>query len=202
MFTSQPWSRRTTSLPISPVPTTPTVFPRSSTPYGRGFQPVVAHLAVREGEAAQRRQDHPDRRLGHRVVVRAGRRRDQHAVLGRRVQVDRVVADARPGDDLEERRALDDAARPRLDPGDGGGAIADGLGQHLLLARLVRRHQHQLVAVLDQRSQQLVAGARNLHRRQEHSSHRSSPLPASPERQASGKATVRFHGTTGTECYT
>jgi hypothetical protein len=104
-----------------------------------------------KGEPAHRPDDHPDGGLGDGVVVRPRRRRDEHAAGRRRVQVDRVVADPGPGDDLEERRRLDHAPRPRLHAGDGGGALPDRLGQHVLVASLGRRQQHQLVAIVDQR---------------------------------------------------
>lgn len=59
------------------------------------------HAGRRAGNAAHRLQHQGKGEIRHALVVGPGRDADNHAVAGRRLQIHVVVADTRPGDQLE-----------------------------------------------------------------------------------------------------
>ena len=137
MLTSQPWSRRDDFLADQPGPDDADRLAAQLDAVRARVPAGGPHLVIGEGEAAQRRQDQPDRRLGDRVVVGAGVVVTRTPWAGGRVQVDGVVADAGPGDDLEARTRQ--SRRRGLycsTPAIAADAVADRLGQGVLVVRI------------------------------------------------------------------
>ena len=68
-------------------------------------------MAVHRRNLAQQRQQQADRQLRDGRVEHARRIGDHHAMLARRRQWNRVVADARGGDDAQRRQTLEPGRR-------------------------------------------------------------------------------------------
>ena len=105
MRISKARARFTTSRPMLPRPTMPSVLPRSSLP--RNF--FFSHLPDAGGgvglrNVARHRQHQGQRVLGHRDGVAARRVHHQHAGGGGGVQIDVVHADAGAPDHAQLRR--------------------------------------------------------------------------------------------------
>jgi hypothetical protein len=78
-----------------------------------------ADIPVEQGDAPQQRQHQPDGVVGDRVLVGPGRRGYLHAPLGGGVEVDRIDADADPGDDPQVDRGAQHAGGERVSGDDG-----------------------------------------------------------------------------------
>lgn len=85
------------------------------------------------GEATGDAHQQGDGVLGDGVMVHAGRSGDDHAMLVAGGQVDRVEADAGPGDDSQVGTAFDDRAGVRFGAGDDGAAAVEFADQRRLI---------------------------------------------------------------------
>src|SRR2546426_7536047 len=95
-----------TRKPIFPQPTTPTVFSSISTPRNFGRSIFAPERSSRSSSPTPRGGEaQGERQLRDRLAVDAGRARHGNALRLRRLEVDRVDADALLADDLELLRA-------------------------------------------------------------------------------------------------
>ena len=85
----------------------------------RSVPAPAADVPVELGDAAQEREHQSDGVVGDRVLVGPGRRRHLDAVLGGRVQVDRVHADTDSGDDPQVARGPQHVGGERVGGDDG-----------------------------------------------------------------------------------
>ena len=149
---------------------------------GPAFGPEpAAHEPVGLGQASDGGNQQPDREIPHLVIQHIGRIGHDDAAGDCRLEVDRVIADAEIGDDLQFRQSRDQRRRDRhaapcRDRGD--------LRPMRRKERLQRQHcfaiDHETLGqgVLDARLQ--LAQTQNLDRRSHHSPSRSRKSKSQP----------------------
>ena len=151
--TSKPSRRLAITLPMRPIPAMP-ICARAATP--RAGKPVRlpiarAHIAVRLGKAADRRQRQPHGEIRHLIVQHVGRVGHDDAPLGRGRDIDGIITNPEIADDLQIRQTRHQRVR--------GGNFAAGNKADNLIAMVgddLIQPQHIIAIQIVARGQGLI----------------------------------------------